>query len=104
VTQPAHQQQQQQQQQPSKVDLRTQMPETAKWVDQQRQELGAAHVNGCIRRALTGEPGVFWAIERGHVLGTPFPSSSPIAEAQRMAVVTGATFAGFIALPDGGQQ
>lgn len=75
------------------------MPETAKWVEQQRQELGADHVNACMRRALKGEPGLFYAIEGGRVLGTPFPCSSPIADAQRMAVVTGATFAGFIARP-----
>ena len=94
MTQPARQQQ------APKLDLRNEMPETAKWVDQQRQELGAAHVNGCLRRALNGEPGWFYAIERGRVLGTPFPANAPIAEEQRLAILTGASFAGFIALPE----
>ena len=88
-------------QQPAqRLDLRTEMPQTALWVDRQRQELGAAHVNACLRRALKGEPGWFWAIEHGRVLGTPFPASAPIANEQRVAVLTGATFAGFIALPE----
>lgn len=94
MTQPA------QQQRPPKVDLRNQMPETAKWVDQQRQELGVEYVNGCLRRALSGEPGLFWAIERGHVLGTPAPVGTPMGDTQRWAVVMGTTFAGFIAQPE----
>ena len=83
----------------ARVDLRQHMPETAKWVDQKRQELGAEFVNGCIRRALKGEPGFFYAIERGHVLGTPFPATSPVADSQAYAITMGCTFAGFIATP-----
>lgn len=92
-------------QQPSqpaaKVDLRSQMPETAKWVDEKRKEHGAAFVNGCIRRALAGEPGFFYAFERGHVLGTPFPATHVLAKDQQYAVSMGCTFAGFIATPGG---
>lgn len=83
----------------AKVDLRGHMPETAKWVDRKREELGAKHVNGCIRKALAGEPGWFYAIERGHVLGTPFPATHPIGQEQNMAITLGCTFAGFIANP-----
>ena len=83
----------------ARVDLRQHMPETAKWVDQKRQELGAEFVNGCIRRALKGEPGFFYAMERGHILGTPFPATHPIAESQNYAITMGCTFAGFIAEP-----
>lgn len=83
----------------AKFDLRQQMPETAKWVDRQRAEYGADHVNQCIRRAMKGEPGQFYAIERGHVLGTPFPSTHPVAEWQDFAIMTGSSFAGFIAEP-----
>jgi hypothetical protein len=90
-------------QQPSqggaKFDLRQEMPETSKWVDAKRVELGKVYVNDCIRRALKGEPGLFYAMERGHVLGTPFPATSPIAESQNYAVTMGCTFAGFIATP-----
>ena len=80
-------------------NLRQTMPETAKWVDGKRKELGADFVNGCIRRALKGEPGLFYAMERGHVLGTPFPASDVRDRYQNIAVVTGTTFAGFIATP-----
>jgi hypothetical protein len=83
----------------ARVDLRQSMPETAKWVDIKRQELGAEFVNGCIRRAMRGEPGFFYALERGHVLGTPFPASHPVAQDQNYAITTGCTFAGFIATP-----
>lgn len=90
-------------QQPSqagaKFDLRQQMPETAKWVETKRQELGKDHVNDCIRRAMKGEPGLFYAMERGHVLGTPFPGDHPVADWQKYAITMGCTFAGFIADP-----
>lgn len=83
----------------ARMDLRQHMPETAKWVDKKRQELGAEFVNGCIRRALKGEPGFFYAIERGHVLGTPFAVTHPFADSQALAITMGSTFAGFIATP-----
>ena len=83
----------------AKFDMRQQMPETAQWVARKRQEYGAEHVNACIKRALKGEPGLFYAFERGHVLGTPFSSTHPMANDQAMAVQLGCTFAGFIAAP-----
>lgn len=84
----------------ARIDLRQQMPETAKWVDERRQEFGAGHVNACIRRAIKGEAGLFYAFEHGHVLGTPFPPTHPIAADQNFAVMTGCQFAAFIAMPD----
>lgn len=82
-----------------RLDLRQQMPETAKWVEDKRQEYGADHVNACIRRALKGEPGLFYAIEAGHVLGTPFPATHPMCDWQKYAVATACKFAGFMATP-----
>lgn len=82
-----------------RMDLRRQMPETAAWVEARRQEWGAEHVNACIRRALKGEPGLFYAIEAGHVLGTAFPATHPIWEWQTLAVATGSKFAAFMAQP-----
>ncbi len=83
----------------ARTDLRQHMPETAQWVDAKRKEYGAEFVNGCIRRALQGEPGLFYAIEGGRVLGTPFPASHPCADWQQYAVVNGCKFAGFMAEP-----
>jgi len=80
-------------------DMRQQMPETAKWVEARRTEYGAAHVNACIRRALKGEPGYFYAMEAGFVLGTPFPATHPVAADQEFAVMMGCTFAAFMVTP-----
>lgn len=82
-----------------RVDLRATMPETAKWVDDQRAAMGVDHVNGCIRRAMKGEPGFFYAMEAGRFLGTPFPDTHPIYRDQHMAVTIGCQFAAFIAMP-----
>ena len=83
--------------QPAKrFDLRTEMPDAAEWVDAQRRELGREHVNECIRRALAGEPGFFYCFEAGHILGTPFSSTSPVRQDMDYAVLHGCRFAGFI--------
>ena len=82
------------------ANLRDQMPETAIFVDAKRKELGAEYVNGCIKAALAGKPGRFYAMENGHVLGTPFPATHPIDQDQRFALLTGCTFAAFIAQPN----
>lgn len=82
-----------------RVDLRQQMPRTAEWVDRQRLEYGKEHVNACIKRSLAGEQGWFYALERGHVLGTPYAAGAPEADMARLAVVMGVEFAGFIRPP-----
>jgi hypothetical protein len=81
------------------ASLRDKMPKTADWVDRQRTALGKDWVNDCIRRAQAGEAGRFYAMEAGHVLGTPFPADHPIADLQRYAVIMGTAFAGFIDTP-----
>lgn len=85
----------------SKRDL---MPETAKWVDKARAKWGAEYVNDCVRRAIDGEPGLFYAMENGFFLGTPFPAAdlNKIHELQRFAIVAGTKFAAFMARPKGG--
>ena len=84
---------------PAAVDMRAVMPETAKWVTAKRLEYGADHVNACIKAALAGTPGRFYAMEAGRTLGTPFPASHVMAEYQNIAIATGCPFAGFIAEP-----
>ena len=81
------------------ASLRDSMPETAIFVDSKRKELGLEFVNDCIKQALAGVPGRFYAMENGHVLGTPFPATHPVAQDQRFALLTGCTFAAFLALP-----
>jgi hypothetical protein len=51
-----------------------------------------------IRRAMKGEAGCFYAMENGHVLGTPFTAKdAAVAMWQSVAVTHGAKFAAFIA-------
>lgn len=83
----------------AKVDLRSQMPGTAKYVDEKRQEWGKQHVNACIRKAMEGQPGYFFAMEQGHFLGTPFPGTHPVGDYQQHAVMIGSKFAAFMAMP-----
>lgn len=89
------------QQTPARSDLRQAMPETAKWVEARRAEYGKAHVDDCIRSALKGVAGRFYAMERGHFLGTPFPPEHPVGQDQAFAVMVGASFAAFMATPEG---
>lgn len=91
------------------ASLRDAMPETADWVDQKRVEWGRDYVDQCIRRALKGEPGWFYAIENGKVLGTPWPvdavgavidgGTRSVAQMQQAAILLGASFAGFMREP-----
>ena len=81
------------------VNMREQMPQTARWVDARRAEWGEAYVKQCVQRAMRREPGQFYAVENGHVLGTPFPATSPAAELQHLAIATGAPFAAFMVPP-----
>lgn len=86
--------------------MRIAMPETADFVDRKRVEWGRAHVDDCLKRALAGEPGYFYAIEGGHVLGTPWgipdgglSGELCVARLQAMALMMGTTFAGFMREP-----
>jgi len=76
------------------------MPETAVFVDSKRKEFGAEFVNSCIKQSLAGTPGRFYAMENGHVLGTPFPATDPISRYQGFALFTGCKFAAFMATPE----
>ena len=55
----------------SKIDMRTAMPTVTEQVEAWRSEYGTKYVNDCIMRSMRGEPGLFFAMENGHVIGTP---------------------------------
>lgn len=58
--------------------IKTRMPETYKAIGDKAHHIGSeAYV--LVKRALRGEPNCFWAMERGHVMGTPF-SQSPVTD------------------------
>lgn len=68
-------------------DMRTQMPHCARIIDDKRKEWGSEYVNGLIKRGLAGEAGCFIAMEKGHVLGTPFPAGHAYVPWQTAAIV-----------------
>lgn len=51
------------------MNLRTEMPLTAAWIDELRAAFGVAEINEQIRRGLRGEP-TFHAVEGGREVGT----------------------------------
>ena len=55
-----------------KIDLRTEMPKTAAFIDDLRIGFGREYIDNIIRRGMRGEP-VFFAEENGHTIGTPVP-------------------------------
>lgn len=81
------------------LNLREQMPNVARLVDEQRETLGKAYVNECIRAAVAGKPDKFYAFEAGHVLGTPFTRDTVLHEAVRCCVALGGSYAMVIARP-----
>lgn len=82
------------------ADMRSTMPDTADWVARKRLDWGKEHVNDCLRRAtVEKQPGYFYAMERGLVVGTPFPADHPAAEWQQYAVLNGCAFAVFMLEP-----
>lgn len=50
--------------------MRDKMPQTTRFIDWLRQELGSKTVEDAIRAGMAGEPR-FFAEENGHQLGTP---------------------------------
>ena len=58
--------------------IKRHMPHTYEAIQRRAGERGRA-VYAQVRRGLAGEPNRFWAMEAGHVMGTPFAASEPIA-------------------------
>lgn len=52
-------------------EIKTHMPETYKSIQAKADEIGR-DAYGMVRRALGGQPNLFYALERGWVMGTPF--------------------------------
>lgn len=58
--------------------IKTRMPEVYASIQARAAEVGPL-AYALVRRGLRGEPGCFWAVERGHVVGTPF-AQHPVQE------------------------
>lgn len=55
------------------MTLKSAMPLCAAFADDLRREFGSAEITEQIRRGMKGEPGLFWAREGGHEVGTRDP-------------------------------
>ena len=53
------------------MNLRTEMPTVALWIDSLRSAFGADGIEASIRQGMKGAPGAFYAAENGHTVGTP---------------------------------
>ena len=75
------------------AEMRDLMPETAAHVDRQRKQWGAEWVNRCITEGHKHKRhGWFYAVERGHVLGTPFTNDQATHDLLMRGVVTGSGY------------
>jgi len=59
--------------------IKTAMPEVYASIQAKAAEIGQG-AYGLVRRGLRGEARCFWAMERGHVVGTPF-AGHPVQDA-----------------------
>lgn len=85
-----------------KGTMRQTMPLTAAWIDQCREKYGALHVDNCLRAAMSGQRNAFYAVEAGHIVGTPFDWNERAMYIVSMSVLTGAKFIAAIAVKGGG--
>jgi hypothetical protein len=66
--------------------IKTRMPMTYAQITRKAQEQGRG-VYVLVRRGLRGEGNCFWAMEAGHVVGTPFAASHPVSAVMAQALV-----------------
>lgn len=86
--------------------VKNEMKKTARYVAEKRQEWGEAHVKDMQRRAMRGERGCFYAVEKVapdtyKTFGTPFDWSGPDTELLSRCMVLGIEFAGMMQPPAG---
>lgn len=60
-------------------DIKAHMPETYRAIQAKAAEIGRL-AYALVRRGLAGEPNVFFAMERGWVVGTPFNAAGVDAD------------------------
>ncbi len=69
--------------------IRRHMPATYAAIQAKAAEVGPK-AYGLVKRACAGEPDAFYAMEAGHVVGTPFGQSDIGAEVAKLMVTFGA--------------
>lgn len=71
------------------MSLKAQMPKVAEMVAGMRRDMGDAWVDACIKAGMAGKPDQFFAVEGGHIVGTPFTLGSALAENMRVCFIVG---------------
>lgn len=86
--------------------LKDELPKTAAWVSERRAQWGNVHVTDMLKRAMAGEPGCCYTVERveaGHyrTFGAPFALdwSAPEAGVFGQVLMGGGVFAGVMRPP-----
>lgn len=80
--------------------IKTRMPETYKSIQEKASKVGNKAYE-LVRRALRGEPNCFWAMENGHVVGTPFSMPEVSRDLAQFMVSFGcAHVCTFVTLPE----
>lgn len=79
------------------------MPQTYKSV-QDRAARMCKHVFALVRRGLRGEANCFWAMEAGHVVGTPFKDQEVERDIAQLMVQFGAVHVVIWGQPDAQAQ
>lgn len=86
------------------MNLRESMPQTAAFVDARRAEYGVEWVNRCIAEGHKHKrAGWFYAVEAGHVLGTPWPPADAVGQLATIAAAMGSGFICIVRPPSGGE-
>lgn len=65
------------------------MPKVAEMVDRMRDQLGADWVKARIASSQKGVPDEFYAVEGGHIVGTPFTLDAALNEKVRLCFMVG---------------
>ena len=71
--------------------IKDHMPETYKAIQEKAGKVGNLAFK-LVRASLKGEPNRFYAIERGHVAGTPFDMGNVSDEIARLALQFGISY------------
>jgi len=70
------------------LTIKERMPDTYRAIQAKAGEIGKA-AYGYVRRSLAGQPNLFYAVERGRVVGTPFAQAGITADAAQLMVAFG---------------
>ena len=72
--------------------IKAHMPKTYLAIQDKAEVVGRVAFT-LVRQAIKGQPNCFWAMEAGHVVGTPFQAPGIADDVARLMVTQGAGFA-----------